>query len=115
VLERARDAGATTAFSTVLRLPWEVNPLFQQWLQAHFPERAARVMARVRDLRGGRDNDSRFGQRMHGQGVWARLLAQRFQKVAQRLDLNCERVPLDLSQFRRPVAQQPGSTQRSLF
>jgi DNA repair photolyase len=115
VLERARDAGATTAFSTVLRLPWEVNPLFQQWLQAHFPERAARVMARVRDLRGGRDNDSRFGQRMHGQGVWARLLAQRFQKAAQRLDLNCERVPLDLSQFRRPVAQQPGSTQPSLF
>jgi DNA repair photolyase len=115
VLERARDAGATTAFSTVLRLPWEVNPLFQQWLQAHFPERAARVMARVRDLRGGRDNDSRFGQRMHGEGVWARLLAQRFQKAAQRLGLNRERVPLDLSQFRRPLAQKTTSAQPSLF
>lgn len=115
VLERARDAGATTAFATVLRLPWEVNPLFQQWLQAHFPERAARVMARVRDMRGGRDNESRFGQRMHGQGVWARLLAQRFQKAAQRLGLNCERVPLDLSQFRRPVPRKQASAQPSLF
>jgi DNA repair photolyase len=115
VLELARDAGATTAFSTVLRLPWEVNPLFQQWLQAHFPQRAARVMARVRDLRGGRDNDSRFGQRMHGEGVWARLLAQRFQRAAQRLGLNRERVPLDLSQFRRPVAHMPASAQPSLF
>ena len=47
VLERAREAGATSAFATVLRLPWEVNPLFQQWLATHFPERAARVMARV--------------------------------------------------------------------
>jgi DNA repair photolyase len=115
VLERARDAGATTAFATVLRLPWEVNPLFQQWLQAHFPERAARVMARVRDMRGGRDNDSRFGQRMHGQGVWARLLAQRFQKAAQRLGLNRERVPLDFSQFCRPVSRKPASAQPSLF
>ena len=103
VLERARDAGATTAFATVLRLPWEVNPLFQQWLQAHFPERAARVMARVRELRGGRDNDSRFGQRMSGQGVWAQLLEQRFQKAARRLGLNRVRVELDLSQFRRPL------------
>jgi len=104
VLERARDAGATTAFATVLRLPWEVNPLFQQWLQAHFPERAARVMARVRDLRGGRDNDSRFGQRMSGQGVWAQLLAQRFRKAVERLGLGRERIALDLSQFRRPVS-----------
>jgi DNA repair photolyase len=115
VLERARDAGATTAFSTVLRLPWEVNPLFQQWLQAHVPDRAARVMARVRDLRDGRDNDSRFGQRMHGQGVWARLLAQRFEKATRRLGLNCERVPLDLSQFRRPAAHRPSMAQQSLF
>jgi DNA repair photolyase len=55
----------------VLRLPWEVNPLFQDWLQQHLPERAARIMARVREMRGGRDNDSRFGSRMTGEGVWA--------------------------------------------
>ena len=115
VLERARDAGARTAFSTVLRLPWEVNPLFQQWLQAHFPERAARVMARVRDLRGGRDNDSRFGQRMSGQGVWSQLLAQRFEKSSQRLGLSRERVALDFSQFRRPVAQPAPLAQQSLI
>jgi DNA repair photolyase len=115
ILERAREAGATTAFSTVLRLPWEVNPLFQQWLQTHFPERAERVMARVRDLRGGRDNDSRFGQRMSGQGVWAQLLAQRFQKTAQRLGLNRERVELDLSQFRRPANAPAATPQATLF
>ena len=115
VLERARDAGATTAFSTVLRLPWEVNPLFQQWLQTHFPERAARVMARVRDLRGGRDNDSRFGQRMSGQGVWAQLLAQRFQKATQRLGPARERVALDLTQFRRPAVSEAPLAQASLF
>jgi len=115
VLERARDAGATTAFSTVLRLPWEVNPLFQQWLQTHFPERAARVMARVRDLRGGRDNDSRFGQRMSGQGVWAQLLAQRLQKATQRLGLNRERIVLDLTQFRRPAFDESLRVQPSLF
>jgi len=115
ILERARDAGATTAFATVLRLPWEVSPLFQHWLQTHFPDRAARVMARIRDLRGGRDNDSRFGQRMSGQGVWAQLLAQRVQKATHRLGLNRERVALDLSQFRRPVAAPASSAQQALF
>ena len=104
VLEAAAAAGAGTAFSIVLRLPWEVNPLFQQWLQQHFPERAARVMARVRELRGGRDNDSRFDQRMTGQGVWAELLRQRFEKATQSLKLNRARVELDLTQFRRPAS-----------
>jgi DNA repair photolyase len=115
VLAQARDAGATTAFTTVLRLPWEVNPLFQQWLQTHFPDRAARVMAPVRDLRGGRDNDSRFGQRMRGQGVWAQLLTQRFEKATERLGLARQRVELDLSQFRRHPGQEPVVAQRALF
>ncbi len=115
VLAQARDAGATTAFATVLRLPWEVNPLFQQWLQTHFPDRAARVMARVRDLRGGRDNDSRFGQRMRGQGVWAQLLAQRFEKATERLGLARQRVELDLSKFRRLPDLDSALAQRALF
>ena len=68
ILDAAAAAGASRAFSVVLRLPWEVNPLFQQWLQQHFPDRAARIMARVRDMRGGRDNDARFGSRMTGHG-----------------------------------------------
>ena len=114
ILQAAAEAGASSAFSIVLRLPWEVNPLFQQWLQQHFPDRAQRVMARVRDLRGGRDNDARFGHRMTGQGVWADLLRQRFRKTAQRLGLSTQRVELDLSRFQPPLSR-PGGAQQSLF
>ena len=103
ILEAAASVGATSAFSVVLRLPWEVNPLFQQWLDQHFPERAARVMARVREMRGGRDYDAKFGTRMRGEGVWAQLLQQRFQKAAARFGLNRQRVELDLTQFRKPL------------
>jgi DNA repair photolyase len=103
ILEAAAAAGASSAFSSVLRLPWEVNPIFQQWLDQHFPERAARVMARVREMRSGREYDARFGARMHGEGVWAQLLDQRFNKAVARLGLNRERVELDLTQFRRPL------------
>lgn len=104
VLAAAAQAGATRAFSIVLRLPWEVNPLFQDWLAQHFPDRAARVMARVREMRGGRDNDPRFGSRMRGEGVWAELLAQRFKKACARLGLGRDRFELDLTQFRPPCA-----------
>jgi len=103
VIEAAAEAGATSAFSIVLRLPWEVNPLFQQWLGQHFPERKARVMARLRELRGGKDNDARFGTRMTGQGIWSQLLARRLERVCDRLGLNRERVGLDYSSFRRPA------------
>ncbi len=106
ILEAARDAGAVSAHYVVLRLPWEVNPLFQEWLEAHFPERAQRVMNRVRDLRGGKDYDSDFGRRMHGEGVWADLIRQRFNKTVERLGLGALRgrfERLDTSQFRRPL------------
>jgi DNA repair photolyase len=112
VLQAATDAGASVAFSTVLRLPWEVNPLFQQWLAQHFPDRAARVMARVREMRDGHDNDARFGTRMTGQGTWAALLRQRFEKASHRLGLNRTRIELDLSRFARPAAP---SAQGRLF
>jgi DNA repair photolyase len=116
ILEAAAAAGAQAAFSIVLRLPWEVNPLFQDWLQHHFPERAARVMARIREMRGGRDNDARFGSRMTGQGVWAQLLRQRVKKAAARLGLNQERIEMDFSAFRKPVAEPARDTrQASLF
>ena len=102
----ARDAGAVSAHYVVLRLPFEVNPLFQQWLEAHFPERAQRVMNRVREMRGGKDYDSDFSKRMHGEGVWADLIRQRFTKTVERLGLGkhggrFER--LDTTQFRRPL------------
>jgi len=112
ILEAAAACGARRAFSIVLRLPWELSPLFRQWLEQHYPERAARIMARVQDMRGGRDNDARFGTRMTGQGVWAQLLRQRFHKACDRLGLNLERVELDLSAFRPPAAQ---AGQASLF
>jgi len=117
VLERARDAGASSAFATPLRLPWEVRPLFQQWLAQHFPQRAERVMARVRDMRGGRDNDPRFGHRMAGQGVWGELMRQRFTQATRRLGLRTEGCELDLTQFRRPTAAgaAASSRQASLF
>ena len=99
----------------VLRLPWEVNPLFQQWLQQHVPDRADRIMARVREMRGGRANDAHVGSRMTGQGIWADLLRQRFHKAAARLGLNRERVELDLAQF-RPVRPEPvAPAQAELF
>jgi DNA repair photolyase len=112
ILEAARDAGAVSAHYVVLRLPFEVNPLFQQWLEAHFPERAQRVMNRVREMRGGKDYDSDWGKRMQGEGVWADLIRQRFTKTVERLGLGklgsrFER--LDTSQFRRPLVV-PAST-----
>ncbi len=102
ILEAVAAAGAHAAFSIVLRLPWEVNPLFQQWLDQHFPDRAARVMARIREMRGGKDYDATFGQRMKGTGVWAQLIRQRFDKACARYGLNQTRIDLDLTQFRRP-------------
>ena len=102
ILEAAAAAGATAAFSVVLRLPWEVNPIFQDWLAQHFPQRAARVMARVREMRGGKDYAASFGTRMTGEGVWAQLLRQRFHKAVARLGLNRERIELDLTRFIKP-------------
>jgi DNA repair photolyase len=110
ILEAAREAGAVGAHYVVLRLPWEVNPLFQEWLEAHFPERAQRVMNRVRDLRGGKDYDSDFSKRMHGEGVWADLIRQRFSKTVERLGMGGLRgrfERLDVSQFRKPLVVPP--------
>jgi DNA repair photolyase len=103
ILEAAAAAGARSAFGIVLRLPWEVNPIFQRWLDQYFPDRAARVMARVREMRGGRDYKADFGSRMKGEGVWAQLLQQRLAKAKKRFGLDRERVELDINQFRKPL------------
>jgi len=105
LLEAVRDAGAINAHYVVLRLPWEVNPLFRQWL-----ERAQRVMNRVREMRGGKDYDSSFGSRMHGEGVWADLIRQRFDKAMRRLGMHGRGGrfrQLDCTQFRRPLVVPP--------
>ena len=102
VLEATYQAGARRAFYSVLRLPWELSPLFREWLQQHHPQRAQRIMARVQDLRGGKDYNSRFDQRMKGQGIWAELLAQRFRTTCARLGFNRERVRLRTDLFAPP-------------
>jgi DNA repair photolyase len=111
ILEAAREAGAVRAFSIVLRLPWEVAPLFKHWLDQHVPEKAERILARVREMRGGKDYDAAFGTRFTGTGVWAELLRQRFDKARTRLGFATERIELDLTQFRAPV----GAGQGELF
>ena len=119
VLEAAYEAGARSAFYTVLRLPWELDTLFREWLQVHYPQRAARVMARVQDLhnltdaqRGaGKTYHRDFVSRMKGSGLWADLVRQRFATTCRKLGLNRERVELDLSQFRPGLLQ----GQSSLF
>jgi DNA repair photolyase len=87
VMEAGRDAGAEAANSIPLRLPLEVAELFRDWLQATVPDRAARVMGRVRELHGGRDYDPEFGTRMHGQGLWADLIHRRADLARRRLGL----------------------------
>ncbi|AYC30906.1 PA0069 family radical SAM protein [Pseudomonas cavernae] len=106
MLEAARDAGAQSAGYVLLRLPLEIAELFEEWLRAHFPERAAHVMSLIRQSRGGKNYDSRFGARMRGEGVFADLLAQRFQLAIKRLGLNSrEGFDLDCSSFCPPGRQ----------
>ncbi|SFC44034.1 DNA repair photolyase [Polaromonas sp. OV174] len=102
VLQAAWEAGARTAFYTVIRLPWEVAPIFQEWLALHYPQRAARIMARIQEMRGGKDYEADFATRMKGYGLWAELIRQRFEKTCLRLGLNRQRTELDLSRFRAP-------------
>ena len=85
ILEQAREAGALGASYTMLRLPLEIADMFREWLAEHYPDRAGRVMERVRDTRGGKDYDSTFGQRMRGTGPVAELLARRFGLAVKRL------------------------------
>ena len=106
LLEAAHDNGARSAGYILLRLPLEISELFQQWLQAHFPDRAEHVMSLIRQSRGGKDYDSRFGTRMRGEGVFAELLAKRFQLAARRLGLDRRDYGgLDCSLFQVPRAQ----------
>jgi DNA repair photolyase len=109
VLEAAWDAGAREAFYHVLRLPWEVAPLFRQWLETHYPQRAGRVMHRIQEMRGGKDYDSDFATRMKGSGTWAALLKQRFEKAANRLGFNAKSLPFRTDLFRPPSPQGQGT------
>ncbi len=117
VLEAAWEAGARSAFYTVLRLPHEVAPVFQEWLQLHHPQRADRIMARVQDLHGvadaerqqGKVYNADFATRMKGGGAWGALIKQRFEKATHRLGFNKERIVLDTTQFRHGLARGQGA------
>jgi len=104
----ARDAGAQSASYILLRLPLEVSELFQQWLQEHYPLKADHVMTRVRDTRGGKDYDSRFGERMRGSGAFADMIAQRFHAACRRHGLQSGSDPelLERRRFRPPGPRQ---------
>ncbi|MDK3018362.1 PA0069 family radical SAM protein [Pseudodonghicola flavimaris] len=112
ILEAGKAAGADAASWIMLRLPREVSPLWQEWLAEQEPGRAARVMARVREMHGGRDYDPRWGHRMRGEGEYARMIAERFRTAAGRLGLNGRVAPLRTDLFRVPPQK---GDQLSLF
>ncbi|ETX26671.1 PA0069 family radical SAM protein [Roseivivax isoporae] len=112
ILEAGAEAGADAASWIMLRLPREVSPLWQDWLEAAFPGRAAKVMARLREMHGGKDYDSRWHHRMRGEGPHAQIVAQRFARAARRLGLDRRTAPLRTDLFRVPP--RPGD-QLSLF
>jgi DNA repair photolyase len=106
LVEAAAKAGATGAFYIPVRLPHEIAPLFRAWLDEHYPDRAAKVMHLIQSMRGGRDNDPDWFTRMRGVGVYADLLAARFQKAVRRCGLHGERVALRTDLFRPPEGAQ---------
>ena len=103
ILEEAAKAGANAAGYVVLRLPLEIKDLFREWLGQYFPDRATRVMSIVRQMRNGLDYDPEWGKRQRGEGPYARLIADRFARASRRLGLDKPRLPLDTTQFRRPL------------
>ncbi len=103
ILEAAKDAGAGAAGYTMLRLPLAVAPVFMDWLGRTFPDRVARVEGRVRDVRGGRLNDSEYGRRMCGTGEYADLIGKTFEVFARRYGLDGDLPAYDCSRFQPPA------------
>ncbi|RZK03862.1 MAG: PA0069 family radical SAM protein [Novosphingobium sp.] len=104
ILSQAAERGVTSASWIMLRLPHEVAPLFREWLEVHYPDRAGKVMHIVQSIRGGRDNDPGFFSRMKPEGVWADLFRTRFRLACKRLEINRIALDLDVSGFRKPSA-----------
>jgi DNA repair photolyase len=105
ILLAAAKAGAGAAGYILLRLPGEVHALFEEWLSAFAPLKAGRVMRLVRDMRGGKAYDSRFGERQTGSGAYAEMIGARFEAAIHRYGLNGVESKLDCSQFRVPTDQ----------
>ena len=105
ILKAARNAGAAEAGYTMLRLPFEVKDIFKDWLLKEFPDRAAKVMSHIKEVRGGKESDPNFGTRMTGTGPMAWMIGRRFQMSTQRLGLNTHRLKLRTDLFKRPLRQ----------
>lgn len=107
ILRAAADAGALAAYYVVLRLPLGVKDLFAAWLERHYPDRVEKVLGRIRDTRGGKLNDPRFGTRMRGEGEWADTFNQLFHVTRRRVGLEGPLPPTSAAAFRRPGPRQP--------
>jgi DNA repair photolyase len=105
ILKAAADAGAITSGYVPVRLPYAVAPLFEQWLARHYPDRKDKVLNRIRDLRGGKLNDSNFHSRMRGQGVFADQIANMFQLARRKAGLDKPFPKLSTASFRAPGQQ----------
>ncbi len=105
LVEAVAAAGARSVSHIPVRLPFEVAPLFREWLSEHFPDRAGKVMSLIRDLRGGRDNDPGFGSRMRGEGPYAQMIRTRFEKAKARFGLEGGRISLRKDLFVPPDDQ----------
>ena len=115
LLGAAQRAGARFAGYTLLRLPYEVKDLFEQWLRTHVPARADRVLALIRETRDGKLYDARFNVRGRGTGVYADVIAERFALARRRLGMGLERCKLDTTAFIPPVTAVEPSRQLSLL
>lgn len=104
ILAAAQQVGAMSASYVMLRLPLEVAALFEEWLQQHYPLKAAHVMNLIKECHGGKTYDSAFKQRMRGTGVYANMLNQRFRLICKRLQLDKPLAPLRTDLFRKPSA-----------
>lgn len=113
VLEAAASAGASAAGYVMLRLPYELKDLFHEWLAQHYPDRAARIINLLREMRGGKDYDAKWFERGRGRGPYAELIAKRFARARERFRLNTDRPPLRTDLF-RPV-ESPGGQMRLEF
>ncbi len=110
VLEAASEAGASAAGFVMLRLPFELKDLFHEWLAQHYPDRAARVINLLREMRGGKDYDARWFKRGRGNGPYAALIGKRFTRAREQFGLHAERPPLRTDLFR--PRESPGGQMR---
>ncbi len=110
ILKAAAEAGATSAGYTVVRLPYAVAPLFEKWLDTHFPDRKEKVLNRLRAMHGGKLYDSQWGKRFGGEGIFAEQIAQIFKVARRKTGTASDGVELSVAAFRRP-----GGAQLSLF